>query len=242
MKILNQELSRLVYGDFFAQITKLEKQTIVFTPNPEILLQAASDPEFSSLLKKADYLTPDGIGLYLAAQVLEEKNKFLSILKLPYYIYRIVSEKWALFEKYGDKICGSDLTNDLLAYAEQEKVAITIIDPYFPKDKAKCESQKYFRENLSKIFPELQFDFYIYKPDEKDDIIKKIANSKTKMLFSTLGMKKQEQSVVEIMGKCSNIKLGLGIGSSFDYLTGFQKRAPKFIIEAEFEWLYRIFF
>ena len=152
MKILNQELSRLVYTDFFAQVTKLEKQTIVFTPNPEILLQAASDPEFSALLKKADYLTPDGIGLYLAAQVLEENNKLIALLKLPYFIYRIVSEKWALFEKYGDKICGSDLTNDLLAYAQQEKIAIAIVDPYFPKDEAKCQSQKYFRENMTELY------------------------------------------------------------------------------------------
>jgi UDP-N-acetyl-D-mannosaminuronic acid transferase (WecB/TagA/CpsF family) len=61
MKILNHELSRLTYCDFFAQITKLKKQAIVFTPNPEMLLQAANDREFSELLKKADYLTPDGI-------------------------------------------------------------------------------------------------------------------------------------------------------------------------------------
>ena len=61
MKILGHKLSRLTYCDFFAQITQLKKQTIVFTPNPEILLQAASDSEFSALLKKADYLTPDGI-------------------------------------------------------------------------------------------------------------------------------------------------------------------------------------
>jgi len=30
-------------------------------------------------------------------------------------------------------------------------------------------------------------------------------------------MKRQEESVIEIMNACSNIKIGLGIGSSFDY-------------------------
>ena len=174
--------------------------------------------------------------------MLDEKNKFIALFKLPYFIYRIVSEKWELFEKYGDKICGSDLTNDLLAYAGQQNISIAIIDPYFPKDKAKCQSQKNFKKNLSKIFPDLPFDFYIYKPDEKNQIIQSIKNSKAKILFSTLGMKKQEQSVIEIMEQASNIKLGLGIGSSFDYLTGFQKRAPSFMVDAGFEWLYRIFF
>ena len=53
-------------------------------------------------------------------------------------------------------------------------------------------------------------------------------------------MKKQEASVVEIMGKCYNIKLGLAIGSSFDYFTGFQKRAPKIWRNIGLEWLYRL--
>jgi UDP-N-acetyl-D-mannosaminouronate:lipid I N-acetyl-D-mannosaminouronosyltransferase len=53
-------------------------------------------------------------------------------------------------------------------------------------------------------------------------------------------MKRQEQAVVEIMDKCYNIKLWLGIGSSFDYFTGFQKRAPKFWRAIWFEWLYRL--
>jgi N-acetylglucosaminyldiphosphoundecaprenol N-acetyl-beta-D-mannosaminyltransferase len=53
------------------KITKLEKQNIVFTPNPEILLQTKNDSEFKSLLEKANYLTPDGIGLYIAFQILD---------------------------------------------------------------------------------------------------------------------------------------------------------------------------
>jgi UDP-N-acetyl-D-mannosaminuronic acid transferase (WecB/TagA/CpsF family) len=37
----------------------LEKQTIIFTPNPEILLKAQSDKNFANLLNKATYKTPD---------------------------------------------------------------------------------------------------------------------------------------------------------------------------------------
>jgi N-acetylglucosaminyldiphosphoundecaprenol N-acetyl-beta-D-mannosaminyltransferase len=59
-------------------------------------------------------------------------------------------------------------------------------------------------------------------------------------LFSTLWMKKQEESVVEIMEKCKNIKLGLGIWSSFDYFIWFQKRAPKIWRATGLEWLYRL--
>jgi exopolysaccharide biosynthesis WecB/TagA/CpsF family protein len=53
-------------------------------------------------------------------------------------------------------------------------------------------------------------------------------------------MQKQEESIVDIMDKCSNLKLGLWVGSSFDYIIWFQKRAPKFWRILWIEWLYRL--
>jgi UDP-N-acetyl-D-mannosaminuronic acid transferase (WecB/TagA/CpsF family) len=38
---------------------KLDKQNIVFTPNPEILLKTINDLKFKSLIEKANYKTPD---------------------------------------------------------------------------------------------------------------------------------------------------------------------------------------
>jgi UDP-N-acetyl-D-mannosaminuronic acid transferase (WecB/TagA/CpsF family) len=61
MKIFNIQLDNIKYIDFFKKITSFEKQEIVFTPNPEILLKTIPDKEFESLLNKATILTPDGI-------------------------------------------------------------------------------------------------------------------------------------------------------------------------------------
>jgi N-acetylglucosaminyldiphosphoundecaprenol N-acetyl-beta-D-mannosaminyltransferase len=159
---------------------------------------------------------------------------------MPYFFFNLFFRRKMLYKKYWERICGSDLTSDLVKYSEEENIKITIIDPYYPKDLAKVESQKNFRKNLLKKFPKLNFDFFIYKIEEKDKIIENIKNSDSKILFATLWMKKQEQAVVEIMDKCYNIKLWLWIGSSFDYFTGFQKRAPKFWRAIGFEWLYRL--
>jgi hypothetical protein len=43
MKIFDITLDKLKYIDFFKIITRFEKQNIVFTPNPEILLQTNTD-------------------------------------------------------------------------------------------------------------------------------------------------------------------------------------------------------
>lgn len=253
MKIFTLEIPRFFYVDFLESLQKHISQVSswnqdfwkgksLFTPNPEICLKTLEDQEFLEILQNADYLTSDGIGLYLAYQIGDSRLwKIGKLILLPYYIFNILFRKKHLYKIYGDRICGSDLTQDLIDFSQKNHIKIAILDPYFPQDRAKCESQKYFRENIMRKFPELDFDFYVYKPEDKENILKDIQNSEAKILFSTLGMKKQEQSVLEFLEQCPNLRLGLGVGSSFDYFTGFQKRAPKIFRDLGFEWLYRIF-
>ena len=242
MQIFWIKLDKLKYSDFLKDLLKLEKQNIVFTPNPEILLKTKTDKEFSWFLNKATYLTPDGIGLYIAFQIADSKNKcpFLNLLKLPYYFFNLFFRRSYLYNKYWDRICGSDLTKDLVWKAEKKWIKITIIDLYNPTDSKKVESQKVFPDLIRKKFPKLNFDYFIYNPKQKEEIIKQISKSDSQILFSTLWMKKQEQSVIEIMGKAKNIKLWLWIWSSFDYFIWFQKRAPKIWRNLGLEWLYRL--
>jgi len=242
MKLLQLNISPLKYQDFFTEITQFTKQHIVFTPNPEILLEARKDSRFKNTLQEAKYLTNDGIGLYIGYQVQDNSyGSIINLLLLPYYFCNIVFRRSMLYKKYGDRICGSDLTLDLLKHAEQNAIKIAIVDLYNPTDTWKVENQKVFWPKLQEVFPELNFDYHIYNPENITEIIDHISHSRSQILFSTLGMKTQEQSVVDIMKQCNNIKLGLGVGSSFDYITWFQKRAPKIMRVMWMEWLYRIF-
>lgn len=241
MNIFWITFSQHKYANFLASITAFNTQNKVFTPNPEMLLSAYNDPIFKSTLEKADSIIPDGIWLYIAFQINNSPHSALiDCLILPFYFFNLFFRRKMLYKKYWERICGSDITKDLLVYAQKNNITLTIIDPYFPQDRKKCESQEKFTQQLSDIFPELKFDFYIYKPEQKDNIIKQIKNSQSKILFSTLWMKRQEESVVEIMDKCYNIKLWLWVWSSFDYFTGFQKRAPSLFRAIGFEWLYRL--
>ena len=246
MQIFWIELNKLKYHEFLSELLEFRKQNIVFTPNPEMLLKAKKDKNFKKILKKADYLTVDWIWLYLGFQILDFYiispigRKLLWVLLLPYYIFNLIFRKKYLYNKYSHRICGSDLTEDLVKYCEKNNIKITIIDPYYPFDKEKVESQINFRKNLLKKFPKLNFDFFIYKDNKKTNIINRIKNSNSKILFSTLWMKKQEESVIEIIEKCKNIKIWLWVWSSFDYFIWFQKRAPKFFRTIWLEWLYRL--
>ncbi len=240
MKIFWINIDKLNYKKFLKEILKFEKQNIVFTPNPEILLKTRENNDFKNLINKATYLTPDWIWLYLGFQIIKTNSKFLAILLLPYYLFNLFFRKKYLYKKYWDRICWSDLTKDILNNCEKNNTKITIIDLYKPSDKNKVNSQETFSSFLTKKYKNLEFDYFIYNPEKKDEIITKIKNNNSKVLFSTLWMMKQEESVIEIMQKCKNIKLWLWIWSSFDYIIWFQKRAPKIWRTLWVEWLYRL--
>lgn len=241
MQIFWIKIDKLKYRDFFDKITTFDKQRIVFTPNPEILLHTLKDSEYMQILSKADYLTPDGIGLYIGFQILSSKNnKFLKVFLIPYYFYNLFFRRKMLYEKYWDRICWSDLTIDLINFSIKNKIKIAIIDLYNKDDLKKVESQKKFADLLKQKYNDLLFDYYIYNPLEKQKIIEKIKKSDALILFSTLGMKKQEKSVLDVLNESKNIKLWLWIWSSFDYIIWFQKRAPKFFRMIWIEWLYRL--
>lgn len=241
MQIFWISLSNINKKNLIDDLFYSSKQNIVFTPNPEILLGTLTDSSFKKSLESADYLTSDGIWLYIAYQINDNSyGKIINTLLLPYYFFNLFFRRSFLYKKYWERICGSDLTFDILEKAIQKNVVITIIDLYNPTDIAKVTSQKLFSQKLSQRFPALHFSYIIYNPEKKEEIISQIQKSDSSILFSTLWMKKQEASVVEIMQHCKNIKIWLGIGSSFDYFTWFQKRAPKIWRSLWIEWLYRI--
>lgn len=241
MQIFWIKLDKLKYKELIDILIKFDKQNIVFTPNPEILLKTKKDEEFKKLLEKANYLTPDWIGLYIAFQILDNNYwKIINTFLIPYYFINLFFRRKYLYKKYWDRICWSDLTKDMINIASESQIPVTIIDLYNPTDVNKIKSQEIFKELLTNKFPKLKFDYFVYNPIEKENIINQIWKSESKILFSTLWMKKQEESVIEIMEKCSNIKLWLWIWSSFDYFIWFQKRAPKIWRAIWLEWLYRL--
>lgn len=241
MQIFWVNINNIKYNTLLEKIKKLNEQNIIFTPNPEILLKAKSDENFKKTLNKANYLTADWIWLYIAFQINDNNYwKIINTALIPYYFFNLFFRRKFLYKKYSKRICWSDLTKDLTIWAEKNNIKITIIDLYNPLDKNKVESQKVFRDKLQNKFKNLSFDYFIYKDSQKEQIIEKIKKSNSKIVFSTLWMKKQEESIIEIIEKCENIKIWLAIWSSFDYMIWFQNRAPVLWRKIWLEWLYRL--
>lgn len=77
-----------------------------------------------------------------------------------------------------------------------------------------------------------------FSNSESENICKEIRNTGTSILFVALGVPKQEYWLDENMKYLDGI-VGMGVGGSFDVLSGTLKRAPLRWRKLKLEWLYR---
>ncbi|MDP2396654.1 MAG: hypothetical protein Q8S84_04895 [bacterium] len=62
----------------------------------------------------------------------------------------------------------------MINIASESQIPVTIIDLYNPTDVNKIKSQEIFKELLTNKFPKLKFDYFVYNPIEKENIINQI--------------------------------------------------------------------
>jgi len=94
-------------------------------------------------------------------------------------------------------------------------------------------------EHLNKQFNNIVCGYYhgYFTGNEPVEMINK---SGADLVFVGMGVPKQELWISENLSKINAI-LAMGVGGSFDVVSGFKKRAPVFIQKIHLEWLYRFF-
>jgi N-acetylglucosaminyldiphosphoundecaprenol N-acetyl-beta-D-mannosaminyltransferase len=241
MHFLSLSIIHSTYQDFLSRISDPEKKTLVFTPNPEILVRALTDRVFLDILKQANYLTPDAHGLYTASLIQEGSGFFMAGI-------RTFFQKKSLAKKYGELISGSSLTRDLVDIAIRAEKRVLMIDNYRITEPAnafeekKMEVQRRLPELFAQRFPDLDIDIVLDGEKSPEELAELIQSQNISYVFSCIGMKTQEERLIEIFSHLPDAQqvVGLGVGSSFDYLLGLQTRAPVFLQKLGLEWLYRL--
>ncbi len=228
------------YKDFLELIKNPTKKTLVFTPNPEILVRANRDREFLELLQQATYNTPDANGLYVGSMMQEWTWFFRAGLATFFW-------RKQLKKKYGELIKGSDLTRDLLEYAGKNKKNVLILDNRVESvrsifDQKKSTVQQNLKWLLEQKYPGITVQVMFAWDMKSDGIAHLIELQHISYVFSCLGMKTQEQSLIDIWHylSASQPVAWLGVGASIDFLLWLQKRAPVIFQRLGLEWLYRL--
>lgn len=81
---------------------------------------------------------------------------------------------------------------------------------------------------------------YIKTDADREDLIKDIAERKPDVVFVAMGSPKQELLMEKMLDKHPSA-IYQGLGGSFDVYSGNVKRAPKWFLDHNLEWAYRIF-
>src|SRR5690625_4259 len=132
-----------------------------------------------------------------------------------------------------ERIPGFELMLDLLAYADKENLGC-----YFLGAK-EAVNEKAVKE-VEKKYPGINVvgRHHGFFDIADKSIAEKIRKANPDLIFVALGMPRQEKWIARHMPEFDK-GLFMGVGGSFDTLTGEVKRAPQFWIKLNLEWFYR---
>jgi N-acetylglucosaminyldiphosphoundecaprenol N-acetyl-beta-D-mannosaminyltransferase len=144
---------------------------------------------------------------------------------------------WALKllgHKVPEKVSGVDLFVKLIGLAEKKGYR-----PYFLG--AKKEVLEDMVKNLERDYPELKIAGYrdgYFKKEDEQAVADEIKNSGTDMLFLGITSPKKEL-FLDRFTKYMGVPFSMGVGGTFDIVSGKTKRAPVWMQNCGLEWFYR---
>lgn len=154
------------------------------------------------------------------------------VVKVPDGIAIVKVANW-LGYKIKERITGVDIAVKLLEFGNEQKKSIYLFG-------AKEEVIVALKEKLSIDYPNLEIigsqNGYV---KDKDKAFKEIIKKKPDIVLVALGIPAQEKLIYKYLDKFDK-GIFVGVGGSFDVISGSKKRAPKLFIKLNLEWLYRI--
>ena len=188
----------------------------ITTPNPEMIVDARKDKEFKNILNDSSLAVADGFGLVLATKILNLPNL--------------------------ERICGSDLIWEIFNIAAKMKKKIFLLGGL--GDVAEVS-----KKIVQQKFPEILIvgaesgGKLIRKKGEwqmDKGLIERINSSDAEILIIGRGHPWQEKFISDFRGQLKNIRLAIGVGGTFDFISGKIKRSPEFLRKLGLEWIWRL--
>jgi len=145
---------------------------------------------------------------------------------------------WAgkiLGKPFRQRVTGVDLLMTLVAEAAQKKWRIYLLGA--EPGVAEAVAQK-----LGKSYPGLivsgSRDGY-FQVEEETEVVEEIKQARPDLLFVGMGSPKQEE-FIQTYRQELGVPVCMGVGGSFDVISGKKKRAPRFLQRLGLEWTWRL--
>lgn len=132
-----------------------------------------------------------------------------------------------------ERITGIDIAEYLLKLANKNKYSIYL---YGAKEEVLESLISKIKKEYNNINIVGYSDGYV---ENKNKVMEEILKLKPDICMVALGIPHQEKIIYKYINKFKK-GIFIGVGGSFDVLSGYKKRAPKIFIKLNIEWLYRI--
>jgi N-acetylglucosaminyldiphosphoundecaprenol N-acetyl-beta-D-mannosaminyltransferase len=175
------------------------------------VMEAHKSQSLRNMMNGADLVTPDGMPLVWGLGLLGVKG--------------------------ASRVYGPDLTPCVLAIAEREAVPVAFYG-------ASSDVLDLLLASVRTRFPKLGIAYAWSPPfrplsDEEDNrVVRDINLSGARILFVGMSTPKQDRWMAEHKGRVSAVMLG--VGAAFDFLAGTKPQAPRWMMAAGLEWLFRL--
>jgi len=195
-----------------------KKSCFVVTPDTLAILRARKDKKYLNITKKANLVTPDGAGILWAAATLD--NPLI------------------------ERITGIDLINNICQSAVEKGYRFYLLGSKegVIEKTVTCLKNKYPGINIvgyhHGYFNQGETEAKQGEKSEKE-IIRDIKQKKPDFLLVGLGVPKQELWISKYKDELG-VPVCIGIGGSFDVLSGKIPRAPLWMQNHGMEWIFRL--
>ncbi len=216
MHILGVKIDNISNSDALYKVRRFLSgggQHYIATTGPEFIMAAQRDQEFKNILNKSDLSLTDGFGIALAARYQGDKLTA--------------------------RIPGIDLMLDICSIAAESNQSIFLLG-------AKPGVAEKTAVRLIERFPNLRIagaesgyrGWHRHLDDAK--VVEIINRRQPDILFVAFGQVKQEKWIANHLAQLPTVKLAMGVGGSFDYISGKVARAPGWMRKIGLEWLFRV--
>ncbi len=213
IQILGVRIDRLRKRETLEQIASFIETPdckLVVTVNPEHVMLTEKSAHFKEILNNSEINVPDGIGIIWAS--------------------------WLLGKPLPERITGTDLLPHICHICAEKAAGIFLLggNPGIAKQTA---------DNLRRQIPNLIIAGTSSRDPGSDadrETVKEINESGARVLAVAYGSPKENLWIDRNRHKLTSVRVAIGVGGAFDFISGRTPRAPKAMRKVGMEWLYRL--
>lgn len=243
--------------DVLAKIDEFVREPgshFLFTVNPEFVMKARNDEVLRQVLNSSRLSVPDGVGILFAKKYLDRvsrmnRGSFFPISAL------VQGIRTGLTKVSETRLTGADMIFEICKNAEKSGQSVFLLGGWEKDQFGQMRGHHgniadKAAQELKRRFPDLKIigatSDFSDKESQDEKTIKQVHEIMTKagvnsidILFIGSTSGSQEKWIARNLPKIP-AKVGIGVGASFDFISGMYKRAPDSMKRHNLEWLHRL--